>query len=472
MIRFIFITLLFSPLLNCGGITIHNPSATLKEIGRPSRVHIKAMSLLDASVGRSDANYQELLQRMLWVPGYTNEARLEALERLWITDREGTIRIIRQRLPRMDNTTWLKELCSWIADEDIKELHEAIISSWATTLPFIKSDNERPEYLALVRMYDESSITDLIFDSMLIEKRSWKQSYRIRCWELLHRLGQRERLMTLLDDTQFDEDDLFFIDLQKAKKELGIVPSCREEILWIRELSKPEYSSFWFEAVEALSKLDDDRRSKIEMRDIVMAVSLHRHGGDGAFSRTVHDILNNIASRTDNQKHYTETEGGGQYVPGSERLKTYRDRLTWGDAIALEMTITALDIPQVREHVFDYATRDKADTTTEYGGVLALDKKGRFEVLEFEPKIRHHDRRFNASQDMFDAAYTALFHFHFHAQKFRNGDHAGPGMGDKNYANNTRANCLVFTFVNEDTLNVDFYRHGGIVIDLGTISRQ
>jgi hypothetical protein len=103
--------------------------------------------------------------------------------------------------------------------------------------------------------------------------------------------------------------------------------------------------------------------------------------------------------------------------------------------------------------------------------VLALDKKGRFEVLEFKPKVRHHDRRFNASQDMFDAAYTALFHFHFHAQKLRNGDHAGPGMGDKNYANNTRANCLVFTFVDEDTLNVDFYRHGGIVIDLGTISK-
>jgi hypothetical protein len=120
--------------------------------------------------------------------------------------------------------------------------------------------------------------------------------------------------------------------------------------------------------------------------------------------------------------------------------------------------------------LFDYAKRDLEDKTTEYGGVIALDDNGRFEILEFEPKIRHHDRRFNASQDMFDAAYTALFHFHFHAQKYRNGDHAGPGMGDKNYATNTRANCLVFTFVNENTMNVDYYRHSGVVIDLGTIS--
>jgi hypothetical protein len=71
---------------------------------------------------------------------------------------------------------------------------------------------------------------------------------------------------------------------------------------------------------------------------------------------------------------------------------------------------------------------------------------------------------------MFDAAYAALFHFHFHAQKLRNGDHAGPGMGDKAYAQYTRANCLVFTFVNEEMMNVDYYRHSDVVIDLGTIS--
>jgi len=472
MIRLMLITIFVSLLLfNCGGQTIHSPSATLKETGRPSSVHIEAMAMLDVNVGKADTNYQAILQRMLWVPGYTNEARLEALARLWFIDREGTARIIRQRLARLDNPTWLKALCQWIADEDVKELDEALISSWANKSFLMQTDNERPEYLALVRMYDETVIADLIFDSMLQEKKAWKQSYRTRCWELLHRLSQRDRLIALLEDTTFDEDDLFFIDLQKAKIELGIVPLCREEILWIRELSKPEYSSFWGEAVEALNELDIDRRSEIEMRDIPVAVSLKRHGGEGAFSRSVPVMLREIATQTDNQKHYTETMGGGQYVPGSERLKTYRDKLTWGDAVALEMVLAALDVPQVREHLFDYAIRDNLDVTTEYGGVLALDKKGRFEVLEFKPKVRHHDRRFNASQEMFDAAYTALFHFHFHAQKLRNGDHAGPGAGDKNYANNTRANCLVFTFVDEDTLNVDFYRHGGIVIDLGTISK-
>jgi hypothetical protein len=39
------------------------------------------------------------------------------------------------------------------------------------------------------------------------------------------------------------------------------------------------------------------------------------------------------------------------------------------------------------------------------------------------------------------------------------------------YADNTRANCLVFTFVDENTMNLDFYRHDGVLVDLGVILR-
>jgi hypothetical protein len=471
MIR-LFSTVLFTfALLHCGGPTIHNPSATLKEIGRSPRVHLEAMEMLDTSVGIDDSNYQEIMQRMLWVPGYTNDARMAALARLWSVDRDGTIRTIRQRLPRLDNSTWLEEICKWIANENVTELHEALISSWASKAIFIKTEEQRPEYISLKKMYSDDDIADLIFDSMLSQKKSWKQGYRTRCWDLLHRLEQRDRLVAFIEENTFDSDDFFFIDLQKAKRDLGIVPFCREEILWIRELAKPEYSDFWNESVAALGSLDAERRANVEMRDVPIAVSLARHGGDDAFTRSIPQMVRRISIAIEGGKHYTETEGGGAYDPKSEMLRTYQDELTWGDAVALEMALTALAVPQVRSHLFDYATRDLEDETTEYGGVIALDKKGRFEILEFEPKVRHHDRRFNASQDMFDAAYTALFHFHFHAQKFRNGDHAGPGLGDKNYATNTRANCLVFTFVDKDTLNVDYYRRGSVVIDLGTISR-
>ena len=81
------------------------------------------------------------------------------------------------------------------------------------------------------------------------------------------------------------------------------------------------------------------------------------------------------------------------------------------------------------------------------------------------------DIRFEAPQELFDQGYTSLFHFHMHAQEFENGTYAGPHMGDFGYANSTRANCLVFTFIRRDTINVDYYRHGPLVIDLGTVHR-
>ena len=128
-----------------------------------------------------------------------------------------------------------------------------------------------------------------------------------------------------------------------------------------------------------------------------------------------------------------------------------------------------LALPEVVSHIFDYADRDRLDKTTEYGGVIGLDSLGRFEVLEFPPKFRRSDNEFIATQEMLDAAYTAVFHFHLHAQKYDNRRHAAPGTGDLFYADNTRANCLVFVFVDRNTMNVDYYRYDRVIVDLGEI---
>jgi hypothetical protein len=137
----------------------------------------------------------------------------------------------------------------------------------------------------------------------------------------------------------------------------------------------------------------------------------------------------------------------------------------------MRIAIESLSIDALRDHVFDYAERDLLDDDTEFGGVLAVDEEGRIELLEFPPRLRRGDNRFEATQELFDAAYSGVFHFHNHAQKFDNADYAGPHMGDFAYAESTRANCLVFTFIDSRTINADYYRHGGIVVDLGTFRR-
>lgn len=454
---------------NCGGQTLQNPSLILQETGQSPRTHLQAMDLLDNSIGLNDPNYQKTLHRMLWAPGYTNKARMAALTRLWAVDQEATIRTIRQQLPRLDIWTWEIELCEWIAGNSVNELDEALISSWAIPTLMVETEYDRPEYKALAEMYGTEAIVDLVFYSMLASNTPWKQGYRTRCWELLHRLDKRQRIIDLLQNAKISTNDAFLLDLKKSMNDLGIIPRRREEILWIRELLQPSYTSFWKEAILALANLEEPRRKLLELRDIPMIVSVHRHTPE-YLHRTTQSVLDEIEQKLESRTHYYETQGGGVFSSSSELFRTHKDSLTWGDAMAITTALTAMAVPEVRAHLFDYALRDHIDKSTEYGGVIALDKKGRFEILEFEPRIRHHDRRFNASQDMFDAAYTALFHFHFHAQKLRNGDHAGPGMGDKAYAQNTRANCLVFTFVNEEVMNVDYYRHNDVVIDLGTVS--
>ncbi|MBI68922.1 MAG: hypothetical protein CMJ38_02680 [Phycisphaerae bacterium] len=456
-------------LSTCGSQRVSNPSEVLQETGRSPRVQLKAMDQLQSEVGLSSESFQELLMPLLWKPGYTNEVRMAALERLWSVDQQGVIRTLRQQLPRLNNWTWLVEVCDWIAGHNIVELQEGLISSWASPTMMVQTEHERPEYLALVEMVGKDEVVNLVFNTLVHSSQSWKQSYRSRCLELLHRVGERDRIVALLQNANVAEDDVYLQDLRKSFVELGIAPYTREEVIWIRKLASPEYQSFWDEARVALSQLSDARRHSLELRDVPVAVSVHRHAPEYLTMET-DAILNTIANQLKGARHYYETEGGGTFNERSEQFRTHRSRLTWGDAMAIQMMNKALQVPQVRKHLLEYGVRDVNDKTTEYGGIIALDKKGRFEILEFEPKIRHHDRRFNASQQMFDAGYTALFHFHYHAQKYRNGDHAGPGLGDKNYADSTRANCVVITFVNEDEVNVDYYRHGGIVVDLGTFN--
>jgi hypothetical protein len=68
--------------------------------------------------------------------------------------------------------------------------------------------------------------------------------------------------------------------------------------------------------------------------------------------------------------------------------------------------------------------------------------------------------------------YTALAHYHFHAQSYGNAKFAGPGIGDmERIARTQQFNGLVLTFIDKNRLNVDLYFRPDVVIDLGTVVR-
>jgi hypothetical protein len=459
--------------------TISDPVAVLAAPESGSRRHLQAMEQLDPDDPGEDAI--AALHRMIWQPGYTPEAREAAVDRLAAIDLPALQRTLRLQLPRMVAWEGLTRLCEIIAERGWIELTPALVSSWARPAMFVAEETDRPEYRALVALHGEDRVVDVLFDVLIGGAAPADESggggalppnraLRERTWQLLHRLGERDRLVALLAAADVPESDLLLADLRAAAVDFGITPVVREEILWVRRLRQPEHRAFWAEAAAAVKRLPPPRRAALELRDVPVAVACARHAPE-----LLIEDESEIFARLDASITGPHPVHGSNFdnfaAAGGHRLHQRRGELTWGDLAALTLGRRALEVPEVVAHVFDYAERDRRDESTEYGGVIALDPQGRFEVQEFPPRVRRHDREFLASQEMLDAAYTALFHFHFHAQRHRNEEYAGPGFGDVTYADNTRANCLVLTFLAEGRMNVDFYRHGRVLVDLGVIER-
>lgn len=451
-------------------VAVSDPLGTLADPSQNPRRQRGAMEQLDATP--DDPAYIKSLEAMMWKSGYIVDIREEAFARLEQHDLDRLKRVIRQRLPRLtSNTLWRQWLCQTIADRDWEDLTPALVSSWSRRIGFV-DDLDRAEYKALVQLYGEDHVVDAVFEVLVSSNKAYQQSLRGRCWELLIRLGQFDRLTMLLDDRTVGPDDPMLVDLRACAVELRVIPRTREEILWVRKLRRPEHAAFWSQAASAVGSLPDDRLRELELREIpiIVAASIH---DPWLFNADRDELYAKVRAHVrESTQHIDDDKFQGYPGTYGQRLPEHRKDLTWGDLAAMLVAVRAMQVPQVVDHLFDYAERDREDESCEYGGVISLDHLGRFEVLEFPPRFRRHDNEFIASQDMLDAAYTAVFHFHNHAQRHRNGQYAGPGIGDLNYADNLRANCLVFTFINKDTLNVDFYRYDRVIVDLGEIRKQ
>jgi len=448
-----------------------NPLGVLSNTESGPKAVAAAMDELDRDPTQKE--YVQALRKMIHQPGWPMATREKAFDRLERNDLEALKRTLELQLPRMDALEWRRKLCQMIAERQWMDMAPTLVRAWAEPRPgWVDRDEDRPERQALERLVGKDQVPEYLFQTLLQADAVSAQNLRTRCWEMLIRLGQRERLIALLQDASLKPNDLFLADLRAGALELGLFPANREEILWVRKLREPSRKAFWQEAAEAVKQLPQSRRLGLEVRDIPVVVAVARHRPE-LFSATSDELYAGVEAwlRSPGSKPEKTIDFEGWSGEFRQRLREWKPDLTWGDLLALRLAVEAIQVPQVRVHLFDYADRDLRDKTTEYGGVIRLDDQGRFEVVEFRPRVRGNDERFEAPQELLDAGYTALFHFHFHATKYENDRYAAPAQGDFMYANNTRANALTFTFIKRDLLNVDYYRHGGVSVDLGSIPR-
>lgn len=454
---------------SCGPVRVADPARTLANPGALPTQHEAALTQLDANPPK---DYDATLRRLLYQPGYVQSVREQAFERLKSRNVQALKDSLKTNLPKLEALAWREWLCDRIAKEGWTDLTPTLVRAWSFRFPGWKDrDEERPERRALVALHGEGRLGDVVCDLFVNADPVVDQNLRLRCWELMQRHGQRDRLVALVADSSVKPEDGLLRDLRRCAKELGTLPTTREEILWLRALLTTANAAFWAEACDAVSKLPAGTRQGLEIRELPIAVAAARFRPELLGMDSV-DLYRRVEDRRNaNGSRVVMASLEGYRNNHTETLYSQRDSMRWGDFAAMVLAMEMLDDAGLRRALFDIGDRDLQDRDTEYGGVITVDREGKPKLTEFKPRITGNDLRFEAPQAMFDLGYTGLFHFHLHAQAYENGMYAGPHEGDFGYADSTRANCLVFTFVRKRELNVDYYRHGPVVVDLGCIQR-
>ena len=450
-----------------GPESVADPASVLARTGLSRESYFDAV---DAARMRGvDDATKAALRRMISAPGYPIDARERAFGLLLESDPTAIEAALANSLPRMTDVSWRRRVCQLVGEAKLEAMVPTLIRAWAVPAGILETDPERPERLAIAAIVGEDRVSATLLATMRGSDPRTQANLRARCWELLMKSGDDARLRALLAEPSATEGDGMLTDLARISAELGLLPTTREEILWARALCEPSRAAYLGEARAALARMPAARRESLELRGVSIAVAAAWLRPE-LLAATEPDLFAELVERTRNRRHASPDFTG--YGNGfTENPVQQREMLVWSDLAAMLLALDAIADGRFRRELFALADRDLEDRTTEFGGVIALGGDGRLALREFEPRSRTSDLRYESPQALFDALYEGLFHFHLHAQKYGNTRYAGQHLGDFAFADSTRANALVFTFLGTDELGADFYRHGRVVVDLGAAER-
>ena len=259
----------------CSPRPIEDPVAVLSNPNEITGRHYAAMRMLEAT--SDPVVTSQTLKRVIVSDGYFIEVREAAYDRLKTIDPEGLKRLLEIQMPKIDALQWRARLCELIAEEPWIDMTPTLIRAWARPMPnWVDTPAERPERLALVEMYGEERLSDVLVQVMLDADPIVSANLRARCWELLIAEGQRDRVIELLADSEISPTDGMFRDLRTIVDRTKIIPRNREEIIWARTLCQPENKDFLAAADDAVSRLSERRREELELRDLGILVAAMR----------------------------------------------------------------------------------------------------------------------------------------------------------------------------------------------------
>ena len=403
------------------------------------------------------------LEKILWMSRYPAWQRCYAVDQLVVHDEQAFRRSLLHRFNLLRDVKTINHIFNLAIDRKWRELTPIAVQNYAQYVHGV-ADKDRTERRVIAQLNPGRTVEDVIFDIFCIQDSVTSTKDRIAAWELLFRLVAHESLIGRLMNAP--DTDPLVTDL-KAAASLHLLPSNREELLWLLYIRDPQRQSFWRSSVDIVRRLQPEQRQGLALRHLPVLATLSTD--QLALGRKI--LVEQIDATIHNGSSFMAGPTyDGQMERWPQRFSHWRQSMCWADLIAVDWLLSAMHDRRVVAEIFRQADADHQDIGTEYGGVVSV-VDGRPAVKGYEPMYRQHDRKFIPPQEMIEHLYQAVAHYHFHAQKHKNSRYAGPGDGDIKLANRLQFNFLVFTFIDRDRLNVDYYQPGRVVIDLGTVRR-
>ncbi len=471
----------------------NNPVGVVRDRREAVSVRIAAVDYISAqrtAPGAARINPQGAYKDIAWnavEPARVRAAVVYALlhdpDPQVVSDSKEMARLL---LPREPAREVVVVICETASEKGWTEFIPSIIRSYSRATPGI-AESDRAERKALERLGGGKSVEEIAFGVFLDPPRGesasgldWTKRCRADAWDVLARIDPSGSVRGAMLEASGSSrsSDAVVAAVMDSRRDLRAMPMTGEELNWaasLRDPAKKENAAWWGQAAGAVA-MTPTRPGELRLRHAEPIRWAARHRPDW-IRATREELLSELAGRLSGRTTARRSFGDGP-TDGPRQSELFERRaaeLSWGDVLSILVIDEAVRNPDIVRAMFAQSKSDRADTTTEYGGLLlsrSSEGGGEFPVaMLYPPRPVHRlgDDKFVASEEMIAAGDLSLAHYHFHAQREKNSEYAGPSPGDLEYATRQGRNCLVLTSLNATTLGVDWYGPGGVVVDIGSI---
>ncbi|MEM6391844.1 MAG: hypothetical protein AAF797_03640 [Planctomycetota bacterium] len=412
------------------------------------------MSERVAAVERLGVEQVWELRRLVWSEREPDRLRIAAWDRLLAVDAE-VWPVAERRLAVVRSVAVMDAVCGSLPEAERARMTPVLLRSLARRSRggLAVADDERPEWIGLG--WDTTEQRRAGLRGWVTREGGSGGKASESAWVVLCRWDGVERQRAWLESLPLGAhaEVRLIAKLVWSAAHLSRLPQSREELRWL--------ASVWPRVLVETSSL-------VQHEDLAVR---HLPMFAGAWAERPFPTAGLVPVHV--------MRAGEEQIAGLDQAYG-RQLVTPSDDRLLRLIAGVLSAPATRAVLFEQADRDVLDLSSEYGGLLEMpDEDGGSAAVPIAPLVRRDDQRYIPSPRLFDRLLTArgIAYYHFHAQSYDRRAFAGPGLGDLRVAAQLGVTCVVLTFLDRDTLNVDVILPGvtaetmPTIVDLGSIQR-